>query len=395
MNFILKIIQGPNAGAEIALVAGTTVSFGSGEECDIVLGDQMLPEKVGELLVEENQVSLLLPDGRQEKLTPLQVKPLGTTAVAIGPAEGTWGKLTWPEDDSSQEPTALEEMAQASAEAQVKGTEPPKSRLLQFVLLFVLLAVVLLEFVIWFFWPQLNAQVQKGRERWNGLLEKWSSERKMRLAATPIRRQTLEELAKNYGVQAVIPEEDSQDTPKLKGNLRSRADRLQLTALAYNSFPGIEIELSDDESLCNSASELLNMVTEGKVKVAEAANRRLVLSGNLESPTALRRMLEAIQADVAFAESVDCSQVVVSPEGTAVAHPVAKAKTESAKPAVAPVVQPRLPVVGILLTPCPCLVMRDGSRVLEGGDFRGFTVEKITSDIVVLRHGENRLEWKP
>ena len=53
MNFILKIIQGPNAGAEIALVAGTTVSFGRGESCDIVLGDQMLPDQAGEFLVED------------------------------------------------------------------------------------------------------------------------------------------------------------------------------------------------------------------------------------------------------------------------------------------------------------------------------------------------------
>ena len=44
MNFILKIVEGPNKGAEIALVAGVAVTLGKTDDCDIVLADPSMPE---------------------------------------------------------------------------------------------------------------------------------------------------------------------------------------------------------------------------------------------------------------------------------------------------------------------------------------------------------------
>ena len=43
MNFLLKIVEGPNKGAEIALVEGVAVTLGKGDDCDIVLADPTLP----------------------------------------------------------------------------------------------------------------------------------------------------------------------------------------------------------------------------------------------------------------------------------------------------------------------------------------------------------------
>ena len=195
-----------------------------------------------------------------------------------------------------------------------------------------------------------------------------------------------------------MPPEGSAEPPKIQGNLRRRSDRLQLTALAYNAFPGIELDLSDDESLRNSADELLHIVTDGTVKVVAAADRHLTLAGSLDGPEALRRMLEAIQSDVVFAASVDCSQVTLP----TAAQPPVPAVAASAQPTAAPdapaVVAPtlpRLPVVGVLMTPYPCLVMRDGSRVVEGAEFRGFLVSKISEEAIVLKQGDTTLEWKP
>ena len=410
MNFILKIIQGPNAGAEIALVAGTTVSFGRGESCDIVLGDQMLPEKAGELVVEEAQVVLTLPDGTQEPLAPLHVRSFETTAIAVGPADAPWGELVWPKADAKPAEAPKPETAPAaaaaeSAEAPKPETAPPaKGRRLQLALLVVLVLIVVLEFLVWFFWPQLNVGMMNARIWWQQKSEKWFAD-KRELAARPYHRQTVEELAAAFGVEAVLPAEGSAEAPKLRGNLRRRAERLQLIALAYNAFPGIELDLSDDESLRASSEELLHIVTEDAVKVVSAADRKLELAGHLESPQALRRMLEAIQADVNFAESVDCSQVTLPVVAQSVpVPPVVEVSDEPAAPldavvpaapaVVAPQV-PRLPVVGVLMTPYPCLVMRDGSRVLEGADFHGFLVSKITEDAVVLKQGDFTLEWKP
>ena len=38
MNFVLKIVRGANAGAEIALPEDVAVSLGKSDDCDIVLG---------------------------------------------------------------------------------------------------------------------------------------------------------------------------------------------------------------------------------------------------------------------------------------------------------------------------------------------------------------------
>ena len=402
MNFILKIIQGPNAGAEIALVAGTTVSFGRSDSCDIVLGDQMLPENAGELVVEESQVSLRRPDGTVEVLAPLHVKVFETTALAVGPADAPWGELVWPKADEAAEPAAAEPVkpsSEAEDDAVAAPPAPNKKRKLQLALIILLVAVVILEFLIWFFWPQLNVKMLDARVWWQQKSEKWFAD-KRELAARPIHRQTVEELATAFGVEADMPQEGSVKSPKLHGNLRHRADRLELIALAYNAFPGIELDLSDDESLRNSAEELLHIVTEDQVKVVGAANRRLELAGSLNSPEALRRMLEAIKSDVIFAEEVDCSQVTL-PIGLQPAMP--KEEVSSAPEEVPVAVQsaattpviPQLPVVGVLMNPYPCLVMRDGSRVLEGAEFRGFQVSKISKDVIELRQGDYVLEWKP
>ena len=349
MNFILKIIQGPNAGAEIALVAGTTVSFGHGESCDIVLGDQMLPEKAGELVVEENHVVLRLPEGGEERLVPLQVVVMETTAFAVGPADAPWGELVWPKPAAENAPSPDDETA--AAEEKPAETPPPPSKAKRFhlALLVLLILVVLLEFAIWFFWPTLNLKMVEARVWWQEKSAKWFED-KRELAAQPIHSQTVEELAKAFGVEAVMPKDGTAEPPILRGNLLHRTERLELTAKAYNAFPGIELDLSDDESLRNSSEELLHMVTEDKVKVVEAANRHLAVAGTLDGPVALRRMLEAIQADIPFAESVDCSQVTLPVVAAAATPAVAESQPESgvAPSPVAPVL-PKLPVVGVLM----------------------------------------------
>ena len=44
MNFLLKIVEGPNKGAEVALVEGVAVTLGRRDDCDIILADQTLPD---------------------------------------------------------------------------------------------------------------------------------------------------------------------------------------------------------------------------------------------------------------------------------------------------------------------------------------------------------------
>ena len=91
MNFLLKIVEGPNKGAEIALVSGVAVTLGKGDDCDIVLADPTLPSAPVSIEASDSGVTV---DG--EPLEPFAVKTSGATSFAIGPAEAPWDELKWP-----------------------------------------------------------------------------------------------------------------------------------------------------------------------------------------------------------------------------------------------------------------------------------------------------------
>ena len=55
----------------------------------------------------------------------------------------------------------------------------------------------------------------------------------------------------------------------------------------------------------------------------------------------------------------------------------------------------KLPVVGVMTTPYPCIVLRNGERIVEGGEFLGYIVDKIGADVILLRKGRTTYEWMP
>ena len=103
MSYLLKIVDGPNKGAEIALVDGVTVTFGKSDECDIVLADPTMPEEPLALLATVDGVT-----AGDEPLEQFHVKTLGATSFAVGPADAPWGELVRPKADESDEQEATE-----------------------------------------------------------------------------------------------------------------------------------------------------------------------------------------------------------------------------------------------------------------------------------------------
>ena len=424
MNFILKIVQGPNAGAEIALVEGINVKLGKGDECDVVLADQTLPDVACELEVAAERVSLLLPDGTKEAMEPCHVKTLGTTAIAIGLAEGNWGALVWPETKSDKEDV---EKTQEPDKPETPAKERKSNKLL-IVFIVLLVLFVILELVLWLFWPFFNSGMVKVREVGRGLFSS-SAKEKARLEEQPAYG-SIEELAEAFNVE-VLPLPNGEEGTLLKGNLEKSTDRLQLTAAAYSIMPGIAIDLSDNESLARASEELLNMLTAGALKVVSAKDRKLELAGKVKDADALRHILEAINNDVKHVENIDCSQVEIIPqvvenqpdviavakkeheephnsqpsevaevkapeESKTVEAPVEEPKVEDAPPAPEP--RPpvaRLPIVGVVTMPYPYLVLRNGARVMEGGEFNGYVISKICDDVIILKNGDETLEWRP
>ena len=100
MNFLLKIVEGPNKGAEIALVEGVAVTLGKGDDCDIVLADPTMPD--APLSVEASADGVVVGG---EPLESFSVKTFGATSFAVGPADAPWGELKWPKAEDREDST--------------------------------------------------------------------------------------------------------------------------------------------------------------------------------------------------------------------------------------------------------------------------------------------------
>ena len=125
----------------------------------------------------------------------------------------------------------------------------------------------------------------------------------------------------------------------------------------------------------------------------------LSIAGTSSSPFALKRILESLNTDLPKLRDVDATGVAYgmvpgNEEGdnddgeTLIGVSHAKRRAAKAK-------DPSLPVCGILTTPYPCLVMRDGSRVLEGAALGGNVIVKIEADAVTVTNATGRFTWKP
>ena len=425
---LLKIVQGPNAGAEIVLAEGMTLSLGKGDACDILLADQSLADVACELEVNSDRVRVLLPGGAEERLEPFHVKFLGEmTAIAVGPEKGVWDELVWPSRGSAAAP--VEETPEVTPEPTEEAPETPKKRRrgcgcgCLCVLLFILLLASLIGGIC--YWPKGEAlatqygvpvdQVKpvveetltvcetKGREYYA-----WAKEQVMAYRDQHAEKEPVVEPPVNVGELATalgLTYTEVDGTPHVLGNFATRAKRLAATAELYAAKPGVVLDLSDDESLRAATTELLDLVTEGKLKVHLATNRVLGLEGFSPSASELRSVLEAIRADVPHVEQIDCSRVMLG-EATGVVEVEAAAQGGEAQPVTAVKTArnyrenqkrtaPKMPVVGVMTMPYPCLVLKDGSRVTEGAEFGGFIIEQIGADTIRVRGPEGTFEWRP
>lgn len=408
MNFLLKIVEGPNRGAEIALVEGVAVTLGKGDECDIVLADSTMPEEPLSIEAADDAVTV-----NGERLEQFAVKTIGATSFAVGPADSPWGELKWPkkEDISRKDAEPAEaqsgedESSRRDAEAQsaeeeeenLRDSAPQREEKKRHgclgCLLWAVLLVLLLAALAWLFRATVRPYAEKAlayaRESLH--LGGWTGGSGIG-AALPM---TLSEVASSYGLEL----EENDGLAKLSGNLKTRAERLRATAEAYEARPGVDLDLSDDESFKASADDALFTITEGAIKVVAATNRVLSIAGTSSSPVALKRILESLNNDLPKLRDVDAAGVVYGkvPGNAAGDNDDGEALigVTHAKRRAARAKDPSLPVCGILTTPYPCLVMRDGSRVLEGASLGGNVIVKIEADAVTVTNATGRFTWKP
>lgn len=430
MSFVLRIVGGPNKGAEIALPEGVAVTLGKSDACDVVLADATLPDESLTLAAAPDGVTL---DGAA--LEPFAVVERGATAFAVGPADKAWGELKWPERVvEAPAPSQNEEAAQsreeesARAAAEPKGSEDESARRdaeaqraetgkkrqgCLGCLLWMVLLLVVLGALGWFFRREAQPYVEKARpyvERAKPYAERMKAYAGRMLSKISSRSEEacepsdpsqpddsispLQEIVQRYN----LSQTDRAGRTVLVGDFATRAERLVATAEAYAACPGIELDFCDDESLTTAATDTLALVGEQELRVVAATNRVLVLSGKVAD---LRRTLDALAADLPKLRDVDLSETAVSRSGAGILAGVQeKQEVNPSSGSPAPLqkkgdVRPSLPVCGILTTPYPCLVLKSGARVLEGAPLGTWTVARIEADSVTLTNAERSVTWRP
>ena len=404
MERLIKIVEGPMKGAEIALVAGTRVKVGSGDDCDIVIADASLASVAFELDVSDDAVTLITPDGETSELKDFEIREFGSTSVAVGPAEGAWGELYRPapkvesaESDSSEEPAA-----EAAPEPSAPEEQKPKKRRsgCLVVLLVLLVLLLLLGALAYHYRDRLPSWTERCREQVPVLVERVKAV--VRRTPVEVRAQpppTVSEIAAAHGLR--VEERDGQVF--LVGNLRRRTERMAIRAMALAADRTVKFDLTDDQSLTTAVADTLSLVAGGRLTVASVTNRVAKIEGTVTGPAQLANVLKALNQDVPQLVSCETSGVratIVAEEPSAESGtqggmfaPVAKKTVRAAQPA-APVA-PKMPVAGILTAPYPCVVLTDGSRCLEGARIGGLVLKRITAEELVFKAGEAELKWRP
>ena len=386
MSALLKIVQGPNAGAEIALPDGIEITVGKADTCDIVLADPTLPDAPLKLSADASGGVTL--DG--SPLEPFHVHLFGSTALAVGPADAAWAPLIFPAPEKPEEPAPSPEPAPTPTPAPTnpknptdpKNPSPQKSRSRLPRFLLALLALLLLLLLI------LGLLVTCSRTRTPQPPSQESKESQQ--------SRVLSSLADRYHLTL----DTSSPRPSLSGNFATRAERLAATADLYSTVPGVALDLTDDESLRSSVADSLFTLGQSNLTVAAVSNRVASLAGLADSPSDLSAAIDALRADVPRLAEVDASAVDFrSPVALAApASPAAGTGTSSSRRRAARAAStnaPALPVCGILTTPYPCLVLRNGSRVFPGAPLGDSVVVSIAADSVVLTNANGSFTWKP
>lgn len=419
MNYLLKIVQGANAGAEIALAEGA-VTFGSSDSCDIVLADSSMAAEAFAIETSDSGVSLKeLPDGEAKKIDLYTLFSFGNSTFAVGENGAAWPELKSPApppppeepaadaeaDGSVPTPSTPSDAPPSTDEEPRPGTEEPRptegkrsSRRSCLGCLLVLL-LLLVFFAIGYFLALRYGRIWESVPFVRDKLDAPAAEKDSPAVESEKPADSLAAWAATNGV--AVSEKDGETV--LSGNFAKRADRLTFAQDAYERDANLILDLSDDETLKAGVEEVLFVITEGRTKLEVATNRVVKLAGRARSRDELLQTVATICTDVNRVRVVDDTAVVCDDGKRTDAPTRYQALSEQAArkhPFVTPapkpgMPEPKCPVAGVILMPYPCLVLRDGSRAAEGSMVGEFKVEKIEADKVTLKRGEETITWKP
>lgn len=408
-RFRLKVLSGPQAGAEMLLADGRRL-IGHDDACDILLADEAVASRHAALLIERGQCSiealegaLVVVDGRRVTHTALrafQPFTLGGTQLAAGPADQPWPHIDLPAIGSSTpavEPEAKPAPLQApSAAAASPPATPPaapnrpahRRRRRRMAPLIGLIAVVLVAVLLLL----LNGS------GWGAAAP---PDRQAELAGV---EQQLKGLLVDYQSGADLRIERKNDRLTVRGYVPTAAARKQLRGAIEKVSPAVEVRVADTASLAEAAQSILEMY---KVDLTAAPGEpgEVVIAGTTADVARWSQVKQTISTDVPrIAKLTDhvnrpvsvptpAQPVAAVSQPDAIVNQTVPAPEAPVAEAAAPPPPPpsvSLAIQSINVGSSRWMVLASGERVFVGGQLgSGYVVTSIEPDQVVLaRNGQ-------
>ncbi|MBR4902194.1 MAG: hypothetical protein IKZ46_14750 [Victivallales bacterium] len=317
MPKILKILTGPQEGAELELDAGIALRIGTDDSCDIVLVDAMAPAQALELVMEDDDVSVTasaerlfagdaaLPVGEKTSLTDYTILTIGSTRCAIGDADKPWPPLHWipldillaekpetkEEEKPQEQPPEQPEETPLSREQVEKLDELQSQKRAKrsrgFAILSWLILILICAAGMWF----------TGRHVWKLAAPKRADDTtNIAENAHKTRLEKLRERAIALGL--TIEEEEDGSIKRISGNVPKTSQRTVIEQIVKYDCPNVVCEMTDDETLARSVKELVWGLTEGRLKLVELKDRVAKLMGMTNSEEEWNTIVDNIRHDI-------------------------------------------------------------------------------------------------
>ncbi len=329
MPKILKILTGPQEGAELELDAGIALHIGTDDSNDIVLVDAMAPAQALELIMEGDNVSVTasaerlfagdaaLPVGEKTALPDYTILTIGSTRCAVGDADKAWPPLRWipldvllaektqpqeeekTEEPKTNEPKAEQEEAPLSREQVEKLDELQSNKRAKrsrgFAILSWLILILICAVGMWF----------TGRHVWN--LAKPQESQSIVENTRQTRLEKLREKAE--ALNLTMEEDEDGNLTRITGNVSKTSQRTSIEQIVKYDCPNVVCEMTDDETLARSVKELVWGLTEGRLQLVSLKDRVAKLMGMTNNEEEWNTIVDNIRHDIPRLATVESDVV--------------------------------------------------------------------------------------
>lgn len=320
MPKILKILTGPQEGAELELDASIALRMGTDDSCDIAIVDAMAPGQALDIVMEGDDVFVTaaaerifagdapLPVGEKTVLPDYTVLTIGSTRCAVGNTDKAWPPLRWipldvllaekpekqedakPEEEKAAEQPQQEETPLSREQVEKLDELQSKQRAKRsrgFAIISWLVLILICVAGMWF----------TGRHVWKLAEPKEKNETTDIIEnAHKTRLEKLREKATALGL--TIEEEEDGNIRRISGNVPKASQRTLIEQIVKYDCPQVICEMTDDETLGRSLKELIWGLTEGRLQVVSLHNRTAKIMGMTNSEEEWNTIVDNIRHDI-------------------------------------------------------------------------------------------------